>query len=130
LKSANEKKHQIHREFELYKVKHCVELENAIRSAETAHQGREKDALAYATSKKALLEVEKASIKKIQVLVSVSREDKLRMKQMSECEQKLREELKQTRDKKNQCQAVLAKLESQHGLRIKVRRKRVGLLLE
>ena len=130
MKSANEKKHQIHREFELYKVKSCVELENSKKSAETAHQGREKDAIAHATSKKAMLEAEKTSIKKIQELMSECRENKLRLKQMSECELRLREELKEARDEKNQYQNMFDKSESQHGLQINVSRKRVCLLLE
>lgn len=121
MKNANDKVRQVHRDFELYKAKHITSLENALRSAKTAHEAREKDAVTFALSRGKLAEAEKTSSQKIRELALESRECRLRMKQMSQVEDQLRMELREALGEKIGTEASLVEAESRHAMKVKVR---------
>ncbi len=122
MKTTKEKLHQAHRKFEVFKVQHGITIENAIRSADTAHEAREKDATTFSFSRDKLLKAEEMASQKYRALALENKESRLQIKQMSQIEDHLREELREALSEKKNSIGSLVEIEARHITKFKVSR--------
>ena len=125
----NENRHQIHRDYEVFKAKHAITLQNALQNAKTAKQARENEAAAFALNLEKLVEADKASSQKLQALALEHKECQLQMKQMTQFQCELQSELREALEDKNRCEMSVLELESQYTITFKVRRHRAQFKL-
>ena len=125
----NENRHQIHRDYEVFKAKHAITLQNALQNAKTATQARENEAAAFALNLEKLVEADKASSQKLQALALEHKECQLQMKQMTQFQCELQSELREALEDKNRCEMSVLELESQYTITFKVRRHRAQFKL-
>jgi len=104
----------------MYKARQETILSNALRNAESANEGREHDAFIFAETIRKLLKENNGASSKFNALQSELQECQLRMKQIAEFESKLRTELRQELQNKNQREVEIAHAESSFNLKSKV----------
>ena len=125
----NENRHQIHRDYEVFKAKHAITLQNALQNAKTAKQARENEAAAFALNLEKLVEADKASSQKLQALALEHKECQLQMKQMTQFQCELQSELREALEDKNRCEISVLEFESRYAMKFKVRRHRAQFKL-